>query len=452
MRRLACLSLLPLALFPGCTCGEKTAPATPPASGASASASASTGAASSASPAASVPPSDVLDASVFSAPIGAARSSKQDVVAGLVAAEHLVRVVAIVDGKPAWGVNALRDVTWAPDAEVRVLSAGDAGVAVVWHGQRAGKTGRTLVVVGPHGELRGDPMEVGGGFCATADGLAWIDPSERGPARVLARSWAEASPSAALRISSVRDPALACGDHLAFALGDGDDDLTAASFAPGSAAKAPAVVVRDADFGEDDEREHDAYTIGDDLALLRAASSGALALRTVPHGAGPTPWHRLSHSIPPDDDVVAVDGDATASFAVYTHDADEACPGIGSTALAVRAIRIDGKTSAETVVDLAAADCEHAPGPFWIAASSPGGATVGWVERGTKLAKTAAPITGVALRTWSASGPVKKHVDLAADAVADAGCDASGCSFAALMRPEGGDGMSPEAVKVFPYP
>jgi hypothetical protein len=452
MRRLACLSLLPLALFPGCTCGDRTAPTTPPASAASTSASASAGAASSASPAASVAPSNVLDPGVFSAPIGAARSSKQDVVAGLVAAEHLVRVVGVVGDKPAWGVNALRDVTWAPDAEVRVLSAGDAGVVVVWHGQHAGKTGRTLVIVGPHGELRGEPMDVGGGFCATADGLAWIDPGKSGPARVMARSWAEGSPGEALRISSDRDPALACGDHLAFALGDGDDDLTAASFAPGSPAKAPTVVVRDADFGEDDEREHDVYTIGDDLALLRAASSGALALRTVPHGAGPTPWHRLSHSIPPDDDVVAVDGDASASFVVYTHDADEACPGIGSTAIAVRAIRIDGKTSAETVMDLAAADCDHAPGPFFVAASSPGGATVGWVERGTKLAKSAPPITGVALRTWSAAGPAKKHVDLSADAVADAGCDASGCSFAALVRPEGGDGMSPEAVRVFAYP
>jgi hypothetical protein len=445
MRRLAPLAPLVFGLFAGCTCGSKTTAPVADQPAASASTSAS-------GPVASAVPTVKLDPAVFSAPIGAARAGHQDVVAGLVAAEHVVRVLGMAGGKPAWGIDALRDVTWAPDAELHVQSAGDAGVVVVWRGPRAGKSGRSLVVVGPHGELRGDPMDVGGGFCATTAGLAWIDPRSSGPARVLARTWAESTGHEVLSVSSERDPALACGDHAVVVLGDGDDDLTAASFVPGSSAHAPVVALRDADFGEDDEREHDVFTQGDDLGLVRVASSGAIAMRDVPRSGAPTPWRRLKQSLPQDDDVVAVDGDASATFVVYTHDAAESCPGIGSTAEAVRALRIDRATGAESVLDLAPPDCDHAPGPFWIATTAPGGPTIGWVERATKLAAKAPPISGVALRVWSAAAVTPRHLDLSADTVTDAGCDASACSVAALVRAPGTDGMQPEEIRVLPYP
>ena len=171
-----------------------------------------------------------------------------------------------------------------------------------------------------------------------------------------------------------------------------------------------------------------------------------------PRSGAPTPWRRLKQTIPPDDDVVAVDGDAESTLVVFTHDADEACPGVGSTAEAVRALRIDRKTGAESMLDLSPADCDHAPGPFWIASAAPGGLTVGWVERMTKLPPKAPPISGVALRTLAAGGMKSRRIELQADAVSDGRCNASGCSLAGLMRPAGSDGMQPETIGVFAYP
>jgi hypothetical protein len=312
------------------------------------------------------------------------------------------------------------------------------------------------VVVGPRGEIRGDATEIGAAFCATADGLAWIDPRTSGPTRVLARPWSEPAGRNVVSVASDRDASLVCGDHAVFVLGDGDDDVTATVFVPGGApAASPVVAMRDGDFGEDDEREHDVYTLGDDLGLVRVASSGAVALRDLPRDGAPTPWRRLRQTLPARDDVVAVDGDAGATFLVFTRDADEACPGIGSTAETVRALRVDRKTGAESFLDLAPADCDRSPGPFWIASTAPEGVTLGWVERATRLAARAPPIVGASLRTVPRvdAGALKaRRIDLQADAVVDAGCDDRGCSLAALLRPAGADGTQPEPIAVVPYP
>jgi hypothetical protein len=438
-----------LAFVPACTCGARQPPAPN-----------ETPSAASHPPPPPRPPIDgaagaaaPLDASVFSAPIAATRASHQDIVAGLVAANGVVRAMGVVDGKPVWAADVLTDVTWAPDAELHALPAGDGGVALVWRGPHAGKVGRTLVLVGSHGEVRGEPTAIGAALCATADGLAWIDPRTSGPTRVVARRWSDAAGHDAVAVASDRDPALVCGDHAVYVLGDGDDDLTAAVFVPGAPAAKPVVAVRDADFGDDDEREHDAYTLGDDLGLVRLASSGVVALRELPREGAVTSWRRLRQTIPADDDVVAVDGDADATFIVFTHDADEACPGVGSTAESVRALRVDRRTGAEALLDLAPADCTHTPGPFWIAATAPAGPTVAWVERATQLPATAPPITGAVLRTLAAGGAMKPgRVDLQADAVVDAGCDDRGCSLAALLRAPGADGTQPAAIGVFAYP
>jgi hypothetical protein len=446
MRRLRPLALVPLAFAGGCTCGAKPAPS----SGEPAAAASSAIATAPAHPAGA---GARLDPTVFSAPIAAARASHQDIVAGLVVADGVVRAMGIVDGKPAWATDVVSGVTWAPDAELHAQPTSDGGVAFVWRGPRAGKVGRALVLIGPRGELRGEPTEIGAAFCATADGLAWIDPRTSGPTHVLARRLGDGAAREVLSVSPDRDPALVCGDHTVVVLGDGDDDLTATAFVPGAAPKPRVVAVRDSDFGEDDEREHDAYTLGDDLGLVRIGSSGAVHLREVPADGTVTPWHRLKQTIPPDDDVVAVDGDAEATFIVSTHDADDACPGIGSTAESVSVLRVDRKTGVESVLALAPADCDRSPGPFWIAASGPGGGpTIAWVERITKQAAKSAPIAGVALRTLAAGGIRSRRVELLADAVVDAGCDDKSCSIAALVRPSDGDGMQPEAISALPYP
>jgi hypothetical protein len=444
MRRLAPLALVPMALAGGCTCGTKTAPA-----GANGSTIAS---AAPSTPPAATAATGKLDASVFSAPIAAVHLAHQDVVAGLVAAEHVVRVLGLVDGKPAWSADAITSVNWAEDADVHLEAAGDAGALLSWRGPRAGASSHAIVLVGPHGEVSAAPVEVGSSSCATADGVAWVDPSRRGAIQIRARRWTEATDQQVLAVPPGRTPALVCGDHAFFVLGDGDDDLTVASFLLGATPQAPVVALRDDDFGDDEERDHFVYGAGDDIGFVRVASSGAVVVRELPKGGSLGAWRKLKHSIPADDDVAVVDGAADAIFIVYTHDAEDACPGVGSTAEAVRALRLDRKTGAETVLDLAPPDCERAPGPFWVAANAPGGPVIGWVERALKRDAKSAPIAGVALRSVTDAGMKAKRIELAADAVSVGGCTAGGCSVGALLRPTGADGMQPEAIAVFAYP
>jgi hypothetical protein len=392
----------------------------------------------------------VSDLAVFSAPIGAARVGRVDVIAGLVAAEGVVRAIGLVGGAIVWSADALRSVAWTPDAELRLQPAVD-GVAVFWRGLRDGKVVRTLVLLGPRGEPRGDPAEIGGTFCGTADGIAWIGSHAAGPTRVRARRWAEPEARDVVTLPPGRDPTLVCGDHDVIVLGDGDDDLTASTFTPGDATvRSSVVAMRDADFA-DEEREHDAYSNGDDLGLVRVGSSGVVALREMPHGGVPGSWRKLKHALSTDDDVVTVDGNATATLIVVTHEVEDACAEGGVAAESVRAIRVDRKTGEESIVQLAPADCDRSRGPFWIAAA-PSNPVVAWVERRTAQPLKAAPVAGVAFRVLRADGVGAGRIEQPADALVDSGCDEAGCSVAALVREPGSDGMRPAPIRVFGYP
>ena len=132
-----------IALAPGCTCGARSGSA------------ASEGGPSvrlcvtaSAAPASSA---GDTNASLFSAPIAGARSAGSDVLAGLLAKAGVVRVMGMTDGRVAWTADALKDVAWTPDAEL-VLQPAHGGLALVWRGMHAGKSGRTLVLLGPAGK------------------------------------------------------------------------------------------------------------------------------------------------------------------------------------------------------------------------------------------------------------------------------------------------------------
>jgi hypothetical protein len=389
---------------------------------------------------------------VFSAPIAAARVAHRNVVAGLVAAEGVVRVSRIAeDGGSDWMVDALRGVSWGPDVDLHLLPS-EEGAAVVWRGPRDGSTGRSLYVIGPEGRMPEGPVDIGPSFCATREGVAWLEPHPGAPTRVRARRWSEATIGDVVGVAPDRDVSLVCGDRAVLVLGDSDDDVTATSFVPGDAtAPAPTIALREADFGDDDEREHDAYSLGDDLGLVWVGASGALWSREILRGAQPSRWRCLKHAIGEDDDVVAVDGDAEATYVVYTHDAEEACPDLASTAASVRVVVADRRSGTDARFELAAPSCDRAAGPFWIA-PAPGGTVIAWVERTTNLEAGGAPIVGVALRTIVGGAVRASRIDLAADAVVDAGCDDRACFVAALVRPPGGDGMSPEAVRLIPYP
>jgi hypothetical protein len=396
-------------------------------------------------------PRSATTPAVFSVPIGAIRIAGVDVVAGLVAADGVVRCMGLVDGAVSWTADVLKGAAWAPDAELRLQPAAD-GFALVWRGLLGGKPARTLVVCGPHGERLGDPTEIGVGLCSVADGVAWIGPREEGgPTRVRARRWGEGQSHDVITVPRDRDPSLVCGDQDVLVLADGDDDLTAARVAPGEvAAPRPIVVLRDSDF-PDEEREHDLYSNVDDLGLVRVGASGAVAIREVPRTGSPGPWRRLKLGMAEDDDVVAVDGDAAATFVVITHEADSACPEAGATAETVRALRLDRRTGAESLLDLAPADCANARGPFWVA-SSRQGTVVAWTERRTGASPRAAPVTGLSFRALRADGVQSGHIDAAADALVDGGCRDGRCSVAVLERAPGSDGTQPEPIRVYAYP
>ena len=100
---------------------------------------------------------------------------------------------------------------------------------------------------------------------------------------------------------------------------------------PGEPAGPLRVAIRDVDFGEDEEREHEAFTVGDALGIVRISASGGIAMREVPRAGPVAPWRTLKHKLSQDDDVVAVDGDASATFVVFTRDADDTCPGAVSS-------------------------------------------------------------------------------------------------------------------------
>jgi hypothetical protein len=439
-RRLGPIFALLLAVSGGCSRGSSKAEA------------AGVGAVSPTVETGSPPAPRLASAAVFSAPIAATRAHRELVVAGLVAAEGVIRVAGLKDGGSSWTVDALRGVAWIPDAELKVQPAGD-GVALVWRGNLDGKAGATLAILGPHGEPRGAPISIGAGSCATSEGIAWIDPRGSGVAHVRARRWDEPVPRDVLALDPDRVPTLLCGDHAAFVVGDGDDDLTASAFSPGAGvADPPVAAIRDRDFAADDEREHETFTVGDDLAVVRLGDSGAIAMREISHGHA-SPWRRLKHALSEADDVVAVDGDAAATVIVFTREAADACPGAESSAQTVRALRVDRKTGEETVVLLAPADCASTPGPFWLAASPGDGALVAWTHRRSRPGASAAPVDGLAYRALSISPDADARADapavragVEAEALAEAGCDADGCFVAALLRGPDDDGGRPEAI------
>ena len=393
-------------------------------------------------------------AAAFSAPIAAVQVSQGQVVAGLIASLGVVRVTRLdSDGDRGWTTDVLPGVSWRPDAELHLLPAGS-GVAVVWHGPRDGAVAHAMVLLGPRGEPMGEPIEVGDAFCATLGALVWIDPSRASvPGAVRARRWSDSQVFDVVSLPVDRDPSLVCGDHAAIVLGAGDDDLVATSFAtlePG-APRASVVAIRESDFGDDDEREHEAYSFGDDLGLVWVGESGTIWMREVPSGGTPTAWHSLKHALGDDDDIVAVDGDADATVVVYTHDSGEACPDPNEAAESIRAIRVDRRTRVESRLELASASCDRSAGPFWIG-FIPGAAVVAWVERATLLPAGGAPIGGIAFRTIAGDGIKGARVDQFADAAVDAGCDDRGCAVASLVRGPSSDGMQPEPIDVFSFP
>jgi hypothetical protein len=372
-------------------------------------------------------------------------------VAGLVVPEKSIAVTRIdASGATAYTVAALRGVAWSQDADLRVYPSDAGGAVVVWRGLRDGKLVRQMVTVAKDGALAGVPVDVGAATCATEDGVAWTERASAGKTRVVLRAWSGGAPRDVATVPADREPVLVCGAHRVFALGQGEDDVTLAAGPDGGASRR---LVGAKDFGADEEREHDEYTVGDDLGVLRVASGGALALRET-KGDLLGVWRKLVATVPADDDVVAVDGDARGAIVVSTRESADACGEGGATSAgtSIQALRIDRSTFAESAVEIAPTECGKDLGPFWTGSVGKS-LVVAWVERVSRRDATSAPIAGLSYRTLDGTTlmPVVR-VPRPADALVDAGCDKDRCYAVALARAPGTTEMVPEAAQVIAYP
>jgi hypothetical protein len=439
MRRALLALVLPLA---GCTCSKPVPEETRPA--ASASASPAPTASAAAETNVVLTQSDAR----FSAPIGAARLPGGAVaVAGLVVERKSIGLLRMkLDGAVELGVQAIRDVAWTADAELKVFAVGD-GVAVVWRGAHASKSSRWLAFVDKDGTVKGDPLEIGASPCATTNAVAWFERRTDAEAHIRGRVWGEANAKQLGIVPKGREPSLACADKRVFAFGDGERDVLLLA-APFDAPPTAMTLVEDQDFGEDETRGHEAFTAGDDLTVLRVGDSGALAMRDV-RGTSAEAWTKIKHKVGSDDDIVAVDGDANAATIVYTRGESSKCRG-EDDASSLHALRIDRKTKKETVTRIAAFECGKHRGPYWIAPLR-GGHAVAWADREKKRDATSPPISGLGFRVLDGEGAAS-HAAQPADALVDAGCDATACHAVALVREPGSDGMKPERVRLVRFP
>jgi hypothetical protein len=380
------------------------------------------------------------------------------VIAGLVVpSASIVATLVEPGGAARWTTPVLSNVAWSGSSELSVLPAPDA-VIVVWRGLRGGKRVTQAVIVGRDGSVRGDPSELGAAACTTDDMLFWIEQARPGTAReggssggVRMRPWGSPVPLGAVPIPEERDPVLVCASHRAFLLGEGETDMTATALPLGDAG-AGVTLVRDQDFGADEEDEHNELTVADVLGLVRVGRSGSVAVREL-DGDRMSRWRRASIKLGPDDDLVAIDGDPRSVLVVITRDASDRCS--GASAVSVHALRIaradDDADAGAALLDLAPYDCAAERGPFWTGVQS-SSFVVGWAER-SHADGGGAPIAALGYRVVgdTPSGEVRR-IERSADELVSAGCDRERCFAVALVRPPGQDGMQPEPVEVLAYP
>lgn len=400
----------------------------------------------------------------LSAPIAATRIEAGDVVvAGLDVTAQAIRVQRINPNDQTSIDRTIFDgVKWSSESDLKVVPAAR-GVAVTWRGLRNGHLVRQMLLLGPDLAPKGEVVDVSAASCATREALWFTDGK-----RVYGRPWTGTTVKS--EIPRERDAALVCGAHRAFALLDEEDGTsvmllggaTDAGVDPTDAGDAGRMAItpgaiallKESEFGEDDQRERAEYTVGDDLGVVRLAASGAIVLREFKNGVS-EPLRKLKTTIPRDDDVVAVDASTRAVVVVFTEDISEKCPGaVGVTvpSTRVRALRIDRSTFEESVVELSPGLCGREVGPFFTGALADA-VSVGWVERVPIKGQSRAPVAGLAHRRVTLAGalPALVRADQPADALVDAGCDGKACYAVALARQAGMDAMVPGFARVIRY-
>jgi hypothetical protein len=315
---------------------------------------------------------------------------------------------------------------------------------------------RQHVVLGADLAPKAEPADVAAASCATQDGVWSTDGT-----RAHGRPWSGTAVSTTL--PKHEDAALVCGAHRAYALLADEGGTSLVVLGGGSGgdggagdASTRTSLLKESDFGEDEQRERAEYTVGDDLGVVRLATSGALAIREM-RGGTVGPLRRLTQKIPHDDDVVAVDASASTIVVVYTQDVGDACAKTGGSgpSTKVMALRVDRTTGGESVVELSPGMCGREVGPFFTGVVD-ASVSVAWVERVPVVSKARAPIAGLAHRLVgggpaAAPAPAALRIEQAADALVDAGCDATRCYAVALVRRSEADMMTPGFARVLRY-
>ncbi len=410
------VALVPLLVLSGCnSCGSKTTPTEGGASSASASATAASTA---------TPPE-------LSLPIGGDVAPDGSVyVAGFVAARKAI-VLARYDAAGALVSvgDAFTAAEWASGTELRVFS-GTRGAAVAFRGVVATKQGQHVRLMDPAAKPVGDAFDVDGIPCATKDGVVGL-----GGGHVVTHPFDGAAPK--IGPAAEADDALACGDARAYVLDEGDDGLVVRPID-----KDVKTNVAHGD-GDDEPREHPAFTVGDELSVFVVTTGGALKIAS-PFDAPVKDVGKLHD----DEDLVAVDGDAKRALVVYTKDDTTRC-GADGLVSDVHLSEIPRDGSKPVSSDVVKGGCDVDLGPFWIGAAA-GKTVIAWGERDGKRSKGAPPVTGLGYRVLGEAAPQK--VALSGEDVTFAGCSATKCWAVSLERPTGTDGMVPGKARLIPFP
>jgi hypothetical protein len=397
------------------------------------------GGASSASASASAPHPSAASAPL-SLPIAADHDASGAVyVAGFVAARSTVSLSRFDDRAALeWSVDAIANLGFSADAHVDVVATTH-GAVVVWRGIRDGKRTRVARFVSDAGAPTGEPFSIGASACAVGNSLYSIGGKSGGA--VVVRTVPAGADKTLVTIPDGHDPVLVCGESKrAMVVDDGEDDIGVRALDGEKSGTRHLILGPDDD---DEPREHEDFTSEDVLGDMLLTEDGHLVLREFGESMGPR--RRLERVVGADEDLMAVDGNASHVVAILARDAGARCDGdLGTDVLAIDVPLPDGK---ENVVDVAHGDCGRDLGPYWVLPTNDA-MMVAWNVRGPRHGDRA-PVEALA---WAKLGGPVNDVKLSAEDVVLAGCTKTRCAFAALTRPEGTDGMTPGEARVVMIP
>jgi hypothetical protein len=230
-------------------------------------------------------------------PLAAQHVGADVVVAVLDATAGGVRVQRI-DSADAVAADriVLSDVAASSDSDLKLGAAAE-GAFVTWRGLRGGKLVRQLVGLGQDLQPKGEPIETPAASCAVRDGI-W---SSSGVEAAL-RRWPGSGATTRQALPPDKDTSLLCGPRRAYAVIEEEEKT--ALLPLGGDAGSGVTLLREHDFGDDEQRELAEFAIGDDVGVVRLGGSGR-STSSRPRSGGTTmssrstrPRARCSSSTP----------------------------------------------------------------------------------------------------------------------------------------------------------